>query len=275
MQAHDEELQAKERISGVFRSARKLRGLKQSQMTDFINVVQGTISKIEAGLLMPDAQKWYTICHSLNLDPDLTYRSGYVFSPITKENIKTSTFKLGKKTSKYFICAKDFVPFISAINEAGYKKPFERLLKTKNIDVDVFRIVYYKIPVPVLSIVLKFMRDNLIQYKNIASNAYIDDLKYFIPSLNLSQHNMKKTLQKVLQLLESSSNITIFNEDKNEIKITLNDQLLFSEEERPYIEDYLKYKSILTMNILKATKQTKNINISNNSSLEYVVKYVN
>jgi transcriptional regulator with XRE-family HTH domain len=273
MELSSEENLIRERVSGIFRAARKLRGLKQAEMAKLINVSQSAISKFESGTLMPDTHKWYQFCQSLGLDADLTYRSGYVFSTIPRDSYKKSNFKFGKKPSTSLIKAKECIPFINSITKMEQKFSFEDTMKKNGIDIDIFRIVDFNIPVSVLAIIFKFMNSNIGQYEKMASKAFIEDLDYFLPSSKLTRNQLNTNLPKTLQSLEASSEIARFSKKGNKIKIEINKNFAYTDSDKAFIEKYLKYKSTLTKDILKSSKQVKDINVSKKSTTEYIIEY--
>jgi transcriptional regulator with XRE-family HTH domain len=273
MELQSEEIKTRDKISGIFRAVRKLRGLKQGEVSKYINVTQGTISKFEKGILIPDCQKWYQFCERLKIVPDLTYRSGYIFTSIGRDSYKKSTFIIDGSHQAPYIQAKECIPLINVINEMKLTLPFEKLIKKNKIDLDVFRVLDLKIPVSIFLIVFNFFDSKIQQSEKLASQAYIKNLEYFLPSLNLKQSKFNLFLPKLLHLLEFSSEIVVFSKKKSQITIKINKNFPYSDAERPLIENYLKYKSVLTRDILKLSKHIDNASASKISSSEYTVNF--
>jgi DNA-binding XRE family transcriptional regulator len=58
-----------QRSSKIMREARKRRGLKQTDVARALGVSQASISKLEAGKLMPSALIWFTFCQLTKIRP--------------------------------------------------------------------------------------------------------------------------------------------------------------------------------------------------------------
>ena len=159
--------ESKARVARVFRAARKLRGYRQDHLSKVIGSTQGTISKIENATLIPDAGEWYLFCNKMNIDPDLTYSSGYVFSrvPIVNNN----NFKLGKfKKVTDYVKVRSCIPFLNAIKDLGHYEEFLALMKKNKIDSDVFVVIDYQIPINILQMLMDFLKSKA-QLKKVVS----------------------------------------------------------------------------------------------------------
>lgn len=68
------------RTAQIFRAARKRACLTQVEVSKNLGIAQGTLSKLERGLLVPSAQHWFDFCHLTDI-PTQSLVTGFIETP--------------------------------------------------------------------------------------------------------------------------------------------------------------------------------------------------
>lgn len=78
--------------------ARESRGYSQKELADKIGIAQGTMSKIEMGILVPDEKLLDQISRFLKYRKTLFFEKGYIYPPLSVQyRKKTSNIKMSEK----------------------------------------------------------------------------------------------------------------------------------------------------------------------------------
>jgi len=128
-------------ISGLFRAARKRRGLTQVEVAKHLGISQGNLSRIEKGLLIPSAPQWFDFTEMTSISPD-SIRSGFIdrntpsILAIRNDDIG---FKLPEKYSvNRGSKTRAMLPFISFFDSVLGKTKLHKYLKSYGVDPDFF-----------------------------------------------------------------------------------------------------------------------------------------
>lgn len=265
----DSELILRQKTAKLLRAGRKVRGINQSQMAEILGVTQSMVSKLESATLGPDAGVWYHFCQELSLDPDLTFRSGYVFVKGKKISKKNLAFRFPKNYKANDLLVKEALPFISLIEELDLEQDFNEYCIGLKIDPDIFSVPNLLIPFDVFSKLMDYIKSNKIlkQSLNTVASFEHQDLK-----LTGSDDNSK--IEKVVSMIQQRQNILSVSQKKSSIEIKVAPDFSFSKESEVYLDDYFSLKSRQLESILKEINPSKSVDIKVLSKHHLQVSFV-
>ena len=250
----------------LFRSSRKLVRMTQIDVSKALDVAQGTISKLEAGILEPNADEWYRYCEIVGIDPSISFNTGLIFKKVTKPLLKKAKFKLPKCKSQEWVSVKECIPFVDTINGLGLSEKFERYLKANNVDRDVFTIVNFVVPSEVLGIVLDFVEANIssksieaVSEHSIVKNLYLKDIKR---SKSLSREELLKKLMQQMDLLEENASYEV---NGSSIKLSMD------KKKSEHFQRSLRIKAKILSSICRS-EYNYNVKIQENGPSEFVLQ---
>jgi transcriptional regulator with XRE-family HTH domain len=257
----------RERIANVMKVGRKLRGLSQSEMAEALNISQGKVSKLESGILAPDAGCWYTFCQQLKVNPDFTYNTGYIFTSTRERGLK-GVFKLGKLKKRALIKIKECIPFVMTIKELGRYEDFLKHTRKLKIDADVFYVPDYSVPIDILRMIFNFLSENISErnFLLLTSKHYVNKLEVLAPGAESSLAKLTKHLNKL-------DNVIHIEESRNALKIALDQNFEYSSEDNEFLSTFINYKSMQLKQICKHTFSFKNIKVEHLSPFEIELRY--
>ena len=130
----------------IFRAARKQGDKTQVEVARDLGISQGALSKLEAGILKPDAELWFSFCDLFQLSPDFTFRNG------TIDRLTRATIEQGKRVggfkplpAKYAslrgIKVRSILPLIMLLSETKNPSKFLTFCKSVEMDPDYFVIL--------------------------------------------------------------------------------------------------------------------------------------
>ncbi len=268
------EYEVRQKTARIFRAARKSRGYKQIDISSAMNVNQGTISKLENGILTPDAGTWYKFCKLLNLEPDLTYRSGYLFSTIPSKQFCGGKF-FKKEKSNGLITVKECIPFINVIHEFNLMDQFEIVLKKKQIDRDILAIAEYKIPIRVLTIIFDFLNEQMpeLDANVFAAQYFIQDLEFLVGSWSKTKAVTTKAMEKLIRRIEKIEDIFNYDIDDSSIQLNLKKPSELITVDENFLKSYIAYRANLLKTICTDVLALKDVKLSHTDQYNYVIEY--
>ncbi len=258
----------REKTANIFRAARKVRGFKQSDMAQSLGITQGMVSKLESATLAPDAGLWYDFCKLLGVDGDLTYTSGYLFTSNINEELSLDSFNIGKMEKSTLIKVKECIPFIHTIRDMKLMDDFSTLLKKHQIDIDVFTVPEYQVPMNLLALIFDFLNENLsqIKYMNYSSKYFANDFDYFMSGVDSS-------IDKLIQKLQYLEQIFEYEKNKHSLTISLSPTFKYSISDDTFVKSYMRYKAQLLKTVCSNIYDLKNIKLYKLDPLNYEIQY--
>jgi DNA-binding XRE family transcriptional regulator len=134
-----------QRLARVFRAARKLNGRTQSTLAKDLGIAQGTISKIESGLLMPSLSEWFVFCQLTAIPAEESFMSGYIDHglPIQTEGVyENSSFKVPVKYRHHSSSkVRSLQPFVKYFESCLGIEKWEKHLELTKMDPDFFVVL--------------------------------------------------------------------------------------------------------------------------------------
>lgn len=130
----------------IIKALRKYYGATQVEFSDFLNVSQGALSKIEAGKLEVSAHQWITICDKYKINPT-ALMSGVINTKglQAEETATRKYFRSFKVPKKYSLYAESTVrtvyPFIKFMESKLGKNKTVEFLKTLGFQQEYFVIL--------------------------------------------------------------------------------------------------------------------------------------
>jgi DNA-binding XRE family transcriptional regulator len=211
----------------ILRSLRKYYGINQVQLAQVIGVSQGTLSKLEAGILELSAPQWINLCQKYRLDP-IVINTGRIEA---LENIKIDinakeipgNFKVAKNYQLLMgSTVRTVYPFDKYMeNKIGVEKTRE-FFKEKKIDPDYFTIQNLPVNIKIIEDIFNYLSNR--GFININNTAEILSVvpasevhKYVLSKIssdNNPDKNFKKFTQDISELYEQNS-IYTFEGDKD------------------------------------------------------------
>jgi len=259
--------QSRAKFATIFKTTRKLFKLNQSEFAQKLGITQGTVSKLEKGLLGPDAALWYAFCMEFGLYADATYRSGYLFFK-EEMNFKGDEFKMGKFQQERLIKVKEITPFLHSMNEYQILDDFYERLKSKGIEREALLVPEYGVPFEVLKTALdvacsvknsKILMNHAIKY-------FVESKQYLVEELGYSY----KQLIKDLNQNDPYLNIELVGKKVN---IHLISNFKFSLDEAKAIKAYFMYKLDCVSNSLSQLFDKKRIKLVELSEFNYSIGF--
>lgn len=172
----------------ILRALRKYYGINQVQLSQIIGVSQGTMSKLEAGILDLSATQWVYLCQKYKLDPTII-STGRIEA---FDNIKidpNSTKKFGNfkvnKRYQYLMGStnRTVYPFVKFLErKAGIEKANE-FFKGIKVDKDYFSIQNLPINILIIEDIFSYLlKLGLISLNNVG------DILNMVPASEVHEH---------------------------------------------------------------------------------------
>ncbi len=129
------------KLGRLLRAVRKMKGLPQKEVCQSLNLTQGTLSKIESGILMPRINLWFDFCGYYDIDPN-SYYIGVIDNfktlktkDVTKVGLFTIPNEIGYSSS---IGVRSIASYIKLLEFNISNDVFLDFCKDCNIDPDYF-----------------------------------------------------------------------------------------------------------------------------------------
>jgi DNA-binding XRE family transcriptional regulator len=241
-------MEASTKTARVMKAGRRLLGLSQVEFAKTLNISQGTISKTEAGVLLPTLDIWFNLCLLLKVDSSYAYDFGVIETPVRKTHTfynETYGFKCNKDYLKDFhIKSRDLLPLIEIV---GFDQ-WETFCKKK---IEPLVAIVLSAPIS-MDLALDFLI--WIQEEHSSKLKDWSKLKTLSTSIHgnlFEQYSSKKTVKNlVIKFVKNLAHYeTVFDynieEKKNglEIHFTPNDRVQHIANERKSFEKYAEYKA--------------------------------
>ncbi len=142
--------------------ARKMKRLTQSDVTKSVGLAQSTLSRIEAGILVPSVFLWMDLTDLLDIPVD-ALRYG-VLDGMSKTEIRSGIFENGFKIPRMYakekcIKVREIAPIIRYIASKHGEKKAKRMLKELGIDKDFFVCYDNQFNLSLVDDLLLYLRD--------------------------------------------------------------------------------------------------------------------
>lgn len=142
--------------------ARKMKRLTQSDVTKSVGLAQSTLSRIEAGILVPSVFLWMDLTDLLDIPVD-ALRYG-VLDGLSKTEIRSGIFENGFKVPRIYAkekCVKvrEIAPIIRYIVSKFGDKKAKRMLKELGIDRDFFTCYDNQFNLALVDDLVTYLRD--------------------------------------------------------------------------------------------------------------------
>jgi DNA-binding XRE family transcriptional regulator len=194
-------------ISNIFKATRKFNRLQQSDFAAILEITQGTVSKIESGLMLPELTLWFKFLKYFQIsDPYCFTHGGVEFHDKAIQTILNNGSSLAP-ISKIDIKKKLLtVRIIRPIFDYLFKKhlkSFEDFLKEQKVSIEIFYIFNHPLSQKFVESIFSFLQSQGINSKNLAlldfnvNNTYgsqpLDpsnehQLEYFFKAINSDEN---------------------------------------------------------------------------------------
>jgi DNA-binding XRE family transcriptional regulator len=219
-------LEIDKNISILFKATRKYNGLLQSEFANILGVTQGTVSKIEAGTMIPDLSIWFKLLRSFKiLDPYCFTYSGLEYNEDVFNLLRTNGSKLAPKfdfkEDKYISNVRKVRPLFDYLQTKN-TKVLDRFLEDQSVSSEIFYILNHPLTSGFVDTFFSYLDESKINAKSIAlmDLDFHNSLGRNIEEINNSQNNLE--LYKIL----NSNTHDLFDyessKNKNEYFVSLN-----------------------------------------------------
>lgn len=259
--------QSRAKFASIFKTTRKLFKLNQSEFARKLGITQGTVSKLEKGLLGPDAALWYAFCMEFGLYADATYRSGYLFF---KEEVdfKGDEFKMGKFHQERLIKVKEITPLLHSMNEYQILDNFYDVLKNKGIEREALIVPEYEVPFEVLKTALD------VAYSVKSSKILMNHaIKYFVESKQYLVEELGYSYKKLIKDLNQNDPYLNIELVGKKVNINLVSNLKFSLDEAKAMKTYFMYKLECVANALSQLFEMKGVKLVERGEFSYSIGF--
>lgn len=142
--------------------ARKMKRLTQSDVTKSVGLAQSTLSRIEAGILVPSVFLWMDLTDLLDIPVD-ALRYG-VLDGLSKTEIRSGIFENGFKVPRIYakekcIKVREISPIIRYIVSKFGDKKAKKMLKELGIDRDFFTCYDNQFNLALIDDLVTYLRD--------------------------------------------------------------------------------------------------------------------
>lgn len=165
----------KDYSSNITRALRKHYSITQKDFCDLIKVSQGTLSKIEAGLLSLSATQWVYMCDHFKVPPTALLTGKIeALKEDTKIELtsakKVGTFKIPKQYSTHMgSTVRTVFPILNFINSTLGEQATKDLLKKLEVDPDYFIIQSHPVSLMLVNDIVQAVIDKgILTQRNIA-----------------------------------------------------------------------------------------------------------
>ena len=222
----------------ILRALRKYYGINQVQLSQIIGVSQGTMSKLEAGILDLSATQWVFLCQKYNLDPTIISTGRIEAFDNIKINPNSSekfgNFKINKRYQYLMGSTNRAVyPFVKFLERKAGEKKTQEFFKAIKVDRDYFTI--QNLPINILIIEDIF---NYLIKLGLVSTSNVGEILNMVPASEVHEHilsqlnknaepdrNFKKFTKSISDLYEVNSEYTFEGDKDCYIKVRNNAHL--------------------------------------------------
>lgn len=159
-------------IAALFKCTRKFHKLHQTEFSAILGVTQGTISKIESGLMSPELGLWFRFLKAFNiLDPYCFTYAGVEFNAKAFNVLQTDGSVLAPrfnfKDGPYIFTVQKIRPLFDFIYK-NHPKAVETFLKDNKISVEIFYILNHPLACDFVDAFFSLLDEIKINEKSIA-----------------------------------------------------------------------------------------------------------
>lgn len=143
--------------------ARKMKGLTQNDVTKRLGMAQSTLSRIEAGILVPSVLVWMELTDLLEMPVDsLKYGViDYVSDTELRSGNVENGFKIPNKYSQLkCLKVRGILPLMTFVREKWGVDAFEKVCKVMKVDKDFFTCLDNQLNLKFLDDVVKYIVNN-------------------------------------------------------------------------------------------------------------------
>lgn len=176
----------------ILRAVRKYYGINQVQLAQIIGVTQGTLSKLESGLLALSATQWVSLCQRYGLDPAII-STGRIeaFDAVKLNPISSATYGNFKVNKRYQYLMgstnRTVYPFIKFLERKASPEKVTEFFKGIKVDRDYFTVQNLPINILIIEDILAY----LIKL-GLISNSNVGELLSVVPASEVHEHLLKQ-----------------------------------------------------------------------------------
>lgn len=219
-------LEINQRIAQVLRIGRKMRDLNQVEFAQILGISQSFVSKLEKGLMIPDAVLWQNFCDLVSI-PYSAMKFGYLDGQQSQRQITAlyESFSLDKRfQDNATICVRSFRPLVSAWITTLGADSLKKFLKKKcyGLDVDYFGIFYAKANFVLFEMIMQGLQDEVKQEKKfqqilVTAYAQIENHGEVFRGVDLKTSSTENLISRFLSQLKNYDTALVLGifEEKN------------------------------------------------------------
>lgn len=222
-----------EHISSIFKATRKFNRLQQTELAAILEVTQGTISKIESGIMHPELGLWFRLLRAFNISDPYCFTYGSLeFNKDAFNSLKDNGSPLMPeftfKNEKTIFTARMIRPIFDLVIKT-HSKAFEAFLKKHKISVEIFYILNHPLTLNFIEVFFAFLQKNQINEKSLALLSLNFNSSYGALSNTLLKANSPEVFFNILNQdkealikykLNSSLNSYAVSMSKNNLLLT-------------------------------------------------------
>jgi transcriptional regulator with XRE-family HTH domain len=248
--------QRNELTAGIVRAGRKLRGLTQGELSQYLGPSQSWVSKIETGQLSPSAEEWFEMCRLFRIDAEASFRAGFIDNGISTtlgSPYPESHFKVPKHYRKNAASkVRALRPFLQYFSAKLGSNKLTAYMEHEKIDPDFFLVLDNQISINfLLKMASELNNQGLLSGSGLAhltGYARKPDTHGKLRSYYDIAHNSQELLRDLIgntRLYEANFAYTIDDERNNrlDISVTPHDHIDVNELQQQGLADLLcRYK---------------------------------
>ena len=240
-----EEQMAIDHSSRILKCARKIRNIRQTELSGILGIRQGTVSKIENGILLISSYHWFKACRALRVDM-ATIETGHLNNLTCKTESLPELIKSFKIPPRYrkdqLLTVREIYTILKIFRDNLDSKDWHSLVRQElKMDADYFVHLDHPISTRLLNDLLGLIKDKqkTLKVDKLAQKFLLQDS---LVTLHAEQIvDSKKLIQTYVQELNNKHHGFTYSLQKeiNQIEIKASSAML---ESFPYLKrsDYLK-----------------------------------
>jgi DNA-binding XRE family transcriptional regulator len=249
-------------IAAIFKATRKLKRLQQTEFAAILEVTQGTISKIESGIMHPELGLWFKFLRAFNIsDPYCFTYGGVEFSEDTFQTLKLEGSSLLPQfdfsSEKTIFNVRTIRPIFDFLMK-GHQKVLEAFLKKHKIGIEVFYILNHPLPFSFADAFFSFLQENKINEKSVALLDLSFASAYGAQAESVLKSHSPEMFFDVLNKEKDALMKYKINADAKQYTVSLNKKNLSMVDTLATKDLVLNYNLLYPYHFLKSTKQCKN-----------------
>ncbi len=247
-------------ISTIFRATRKFHNLRQAEFAAMLGITQGTVSKIESGIMHPELILWFKFLKMFKITNSSCFtQNGAEFSTEVFNNLKTTGSPLLQNfsfTDKEIFTVKRIKPFFDILSN-NHSKEFNNFLRSNSIDIGIFYITNHPLTFEFADLFFTFLKERKIDVKTMPFLDFNMDSNDFESLDNFS--GLKSVEQLFLELDHDSSSFIKYklNTEEQFYTASLNKKLLSSTNTLANKDFILNYNVLYPYYLLKSNKDAE------------------